>query len=68
MASDDPGALDPLLNCLSSIKGWMSENFLKLNEEKTEVLIIGSNSKEQKDLIASRLGNLAVGSTNTAKN
>ena len=40
VAPDDPCALDPLLTCLSSIKCWMNENFLKLNEDKTEVLII----------------------------
>ena len=68
VAPDDPGALDPLLNCLSSIKCWMSKNFLKLNEDKTEVLIIGSSSVEQKQLIINRLGNLAIGSTNSVKN
>ena len=56
VAPDDPCALDPLLSCLSNIKDWMSENFLKLNEDKTEVLIIGSN--EQRELVRSRLGNL----------
>ena len=56
VAPDDPHALDPLLSCLSSIKSWMSENFLKLNEEKTEVLIIGS--QEQKEAITNRLGSL----------
>ena len=44
----------------------MSENFLKLNEDKTEVLIIGSS--EQKEPIISRLGNLAVDRNNTVKN
>ena len=66
VAPDDPSALDPLLSCLSSIKYWMSENFLKLNEDKTEVLIIGSS--EQKQPIISRLGNLAVDSNSTVKN
>ena len=66
VAPDDPNALDPLLSCLASIKCWMTENFLKLNEDKTEVLIIGSI--EQKESIRSRLGNLTIGSNNTVKN
>ena len=28
--------------CLSDIKNWMSDNFLMLNQDKTEVLLIGS--------------------------
>ena len=65
VAPDDPNALDPLLACLSSIKCWMNENFLKLNEDKTEVLIIGSS--QQRESITSRLGNMTVGNT-TVKN
>ena len=61
VAPDDPSALDPLLSCLSSIKCWMSNNFLKLNEDKTEVLIIGSS--DQRELMSHRLGSLAKGST-----
>ena len=44
----------------------MSENFLKLNEDKTEVLIIGSS--EQRESIISRLGNLAEESNTSVKN
>ena len=28
-------------NCLSEIKSWMIENFMKLNESKTELLVMG---------------------------
>ena len=41
VAPHDPCALDPLLSCLSSIKCCLSKSFLTLNEDKTEVLIIG---------------------------
>ena len=44
----------------------MSNNFLKLNEDKTEVLIIGSS--EQRELIISRLGGLAKESSTSARN
>ena len=66
VATDDPCALDPLLTCVSSIKCWMSENFLKLNEDKTEVLIIGSTA--QRESIINRLGNLAKESNTSVKN
>ena len=66
VAPDDPSALDPLLSCLSDIKYWMSENFLKLNEDKTEILIIGSD--EQRASITSRLGNLAKVNNTSVKN
>ena len=32
--------LSSLTNCLSSIKQWLSENYLQLNSDKTETLII----------------------------
>ena len=33
-----------LCDCLQEIKTWFSSNFLKLNSDKTEVLLIGSKS------------------------
>ncbi len=38
----DPGKLSALLDCITAVKNWMSENFLQLNSIKTEVLVIGS--------------------------
>ena len=61
VAPDNPDALDPLVSCLSGIKCWMSQNFLKLNEDKTEVLIVGSD--EQRVLLKSKLGSLAKDNT-----
>ena len=58
VAPDNKDALHPLLNCFSSIVQWMNGNFLKLNEDKTEVLIIGMDA--QRDEIINRLGNLAL--------
>ena len=66
VAPGDSSALDSLLLCLSSIKCWMSKNFLRLNEDKTEVLIIGSN--EQKELITGTLGSLVKESKASVKN
>ena len=38
----DPSRLSSLNDCLSDVKNWMSNNFLQLNSNKTEILVIGS--------------------------
>ncbi|XP_060949590.1 serine/threonine-protein phosphatase 6 regulatory subunit 3-like [Limanda limanda] len=44
--SSKPTAIPPtsLITCLDDIRSWMSRNFLKLNGNKTEALLIGSKS------------------------
>ncbi|XP_034536167.1 cyclic nucleotide-gated cation channel beta-1-like [Notolabrus celidotus] len=45
--SSKPTAAIPstsLITCLADIRSWMSRNFLKLNGNKTEALLIGSKS------------------------
>ena len=36
--------VSPLINCLTSIQSWMSNNFLMLNNEKTEIVVFGPKS------------------------
>uniref|UniRef100_A0A8D3CNL5 Reverse transcriptase domain-containing protein n=1 Tax=Scophthalmus maximus TaxID=52904 RepID=A0A8D3CNL5_SCOMX len=38
---DETNQVDKLLDCLKDIKAWMTYNFLLLNSEKTEVIILG---------------------------
>ena len=47
-------SLQPLLDCLSDIKSWMSNNFLMLNENKTEAILFGPPNKTA--IIAASLG------------
>ena len=37
--------LDSLNACVKAISSWMSCNALKLNEDKTELMIVGTSSK-----------------------
>ncbi len=37
----DPSMLRSLHNCLNDVKNWMANNFLQLNYNKTEILIVG---------------------------
>lgn len=46
VSPDDPVQLDSLANCIQYIKG--SQNFLQLNQDKTEVLIIGLQVQREK--------------------
>lgn len=35
--------MQPLLDCLSDVKYWLSSNFFSLNESKTEVILFGGH-------------------------
>uniref|UniRef100_A0AAR2KBY1 Reverse transcriptase domain-containing protein n=1 Tax=Pygocentrus nattereri TaxID=42514 RepID=A0AAR2KBY1_PYGNA len=39
-------SISTLFECIGDIQTWMSDNFLQLNKEKTEVLVIGSDSQK----------------------
>lgn len=54
MSSDDTGPTDSLLNCVVDVKVWTSQNVL-LNQEKTEVLVIGSKARKERKKLASIL-------------
>ena len=53
-------ALVALQDCISSIRAWMLVDKLKLNDDKTEIIIIGTRAQLQKIDIK----NLQVGNTN----
>ena len=53
---NDATAINSITNCLLAINKWMNDNFLKLNEDKTEVLLCGPKSK--REMLIKNLGGL----------
>ena len=45
LSPDDCSPADVLCQCLEEINSWMRENFLQLNEDKTEIILFGSKEK-----------------------
>uniref|UniRef100_A0A3B3HCT2 Reverse transcriptase domain-containing protein n=1 Tax=Oryzias latipes TaxID=8090 RepID=A0A3B3HCT2_ORYLA len=55
VSPDDEESVNTLLKCILDIESWMAENFLQLNQDKTEVLVIGSEDK--REIVLSKLKN-----------
>ncbi len=51
-------AITSLLQCLEEVKSWLAQNFLFLNEDKTEVIVFGPNENSQ--CISPELESLSV--------
>ena len=62
----DHSKLSILNDCVLSIKDWMSQNFLQLNPDKTEILIIGPESIHTE--IQHFMGTSTAKFTQTSKN
>uniref|UniRef100_A0A667YPA7 Reverse transcriptase domain-containing protein n=1 Tax=Myripristis murdjan TaxID=586833 RepID=A0A667YPA7_9TELE len=54
---NDATAINPITTCLMAVNKWMSDNFLKLNEDKTEILLVGPKTK--REMLSINLGKLA---------
>uniref|UniRef100_A0A8C1CZ15 Reverse transcriptase domain-containing protein n=1 Tax=Cyprinus carpio carpio TaxID=630221 RepID=A0A8C1CZ15_CYPCA len=60
---------EKLTECIVDIKNWMTSNFLLLNSEKTEVLIIGPKSSACNDLeCCLRFDGCSVNSSSSVRN
>ena len=64
--SPTSGSLDGLKACLTDINSWMSQNFLQLNTDKTEILLFGPPNSTQ--ILKDNLANLSPNLKSTAKN
>ena len=55
--------------CIKYVRSWMLQNKLKLNDSKTEFMIIGTSRQISKlDVTSIKVGNLVVKSSNTVRN
>ena len=59
------GIQNRINNCLFEIKKWMIDNYMKLNESKTELLVIGKQSilKELQTSVTVKFGEVEVQET-----
>ena len=62
-------ALTKLQNCISDVRAWMAANFLKLNDDKTELLVLGTPQQLEKVSIESvTVGNCQIEPSPTVRN
>ena len=62
----DITSLTSLTTCLASIRSWMSNNFLMLNNDKTEVMVFGPRA--HRDSISKTLVSQGLQCTHEARN
>ena len=56
-----------LESCISVIKNWMKSNMLKINDEKTELIIFGISYRKFPSL-SLKIGNIHINSSDSVKN
>lgn len=66
--SDSNEMLDKLELCVSDVRDWMSNNFLKLNDSKTEFMTISGSRGKQPNIDSIKIGNETVNPVPSAKN
>ena len=59
-----------LEQCIEDVREWMQNNFLKLNNSKTEYLIVGtqSNVNKLRDASCIHVGDISVSSSSSVRN
>ena len=66
---DEDIVLNRLTNCINEVRIWMAKNFLKLNDDKTDFLVIGNKcflTKVKCNLLS--VGDHCVSASNCVKN
>ena len=58
-----------MVNCIHEIRNWMASSFLKLNDNKTEVLLFGSRQKlNQQENLSLKIGDDKIHPSECARN
>ena len=66
--TDMDATLDTLENCLEDVRTWMHQNFLKLNDEKTEFMILSKKQCSMDSPVTIKMGQSTVRSVDKVKN
>jgi hypothetical protein len=65
---DQEHAIVKIQNCIGEIKDWMTSNFLKLNDDKTEIVIITNKKDTSAFLTEITVGDASLEASKCAKN
>jgi hypothetical protein len=66
---NEPSSLETLEQCISLIRSWMAENYLKLNDDKTEFIILGTQQNLSKTTTSQiKIGDCCIEPSNQVKN
>ena len=61
-------AIRSIQKCINEIKMWMTANYLKLNEDKTEIIIISNNGSKKHLVESIEIGGDYIYPVKTVKN
>ena len=61
-------ALEKLEQCIGEVRQWMKDNFLKLNDSKTEFLVLDSRKSKPVDVQSVTIGEECVTAVSSARN
>ena len=48
LSPNDYSPIDNLCNCIEQINAWMTQNFLQLNKDRTEIIVFGTPNQRSK--------------------
>ena len=66
LSSDDYSPIKSLCHCLEQVTNWMNQNFLQLNQDKTEVIVFGN--KEKRIAVSKHLESLSLKTRDQVRN
>ena len=67
-SQDHASALQSMESCVSDIRSWMIRNKLKINDDKTEFLILSSKKSEIDHYLTLSIGDADISPSNSCRN
>ena len=66
--NDTANAMSTLENCIQKIREWMAVNCLKLNDDKTEFILVSSRFFQAEHPVSIKIGEHTISSVHSARN